>query len=78
MDPPWDSMARSQWSNPRGPLKSNFPDPPVLAFCGALVPDSPMISVVMPWVILLTSRPSPTSSGSREWLWMSMNPGATT
>ena len=37
-----------------------------------------MISVVMPWVILLTTRPSPSRNASREWLWMSMNPGATT
>jgi len=49
----------------------------VLSLAGALVEPSPMISVVMPWVILETTRPSPRRNAAREWLWMSMKPGAT-
>ena len=55
------------------------PAPPsVFSLAGAFVQPSPRISVVMPCVTLLTMRPSPVRKSSREWLWMSMNPGATT
>ena len=36
-----------------------------------------MISVVTPWVILESERPS-TSKRRPEWLWISMKPGQTT
>ncbi len=45
---------------------------------GAGVPPSPRISVVIPWVTLLTSRPSPNRKEPPDWPWMSMKPGATT
>ena len=40
-------------------------------------PQLPMTSVVTPCMMELTARGS-TSSVKSEWLWMSMNPGATT
>ncbi len=87
-DAPVCSMARSQLSNPSGPpnrairssarVSSSVRSESTFSLMGALVEPSPMISVVMPCVTLLTTRPSPRSNAPREWLWMSMNPGATT
>src|SRR5438445_3983627 len=47
------------------------------ALTGAMAPPSPVISVVMPWVILLAARPS-TSTLYSDWPSMSMKPGAIT
>ena len=49
----------------------------IRAFVGAMERPSPVISVVMPWVILLAARLS-TSTLYSDWPSMSMNPGATT
>ena len=75
---PLVSMALSHASNPRGP--SNRRNrvsacgarrcAPLAAttwsLTGALVVPSPMISVVMPWVTLEITRPSPSKSAPRE------------
>ena len=44
---------------------------------GAIEPPSPVISVVIPWVILLAARGS-TRTLYSDWPSMSMKPGATT
>ena len=85
---PWLSIASSQLANASGPMNastsqrasgdSSGPACSMRSLTGALVLPSPMISVVIPWVILLTTRPSPRRKAPREWLWISMKPGATT
>ena len=49
----------------------------IWSFTGAIDTPSPVISVVMPWVILLAARLS-TSTLNSDWPSRSMKPGATT
>jgi hypothetical protein len=49
----------------------------IFALTGAMEWPSPVISVVMPWVILLAARLS-TRTLNSDWPSMSMKPGATT
>ncbi len=78
---PWLSIASihsanvSNWVTPAASPAACI----IAGLDGAFVVDSPMISVVTPIVTFETTRPSPSPrKAKREWLWMSMKPGATT
>ena len=50
----------------------------IRSLAGAGVEPSPKMAVVMPWVTLEMTRPSPSVNAATDCAWMSMKPGATT